>query len=119
MRSKRPLQNAAEHPRHSPVRANLPEPLPFFGDAMLTKNMENGEMYKVILLSSVLLARGVTFGQTTPKIVASANDLLAALDTSQRSRMLFDFNDEKQRVRWSNLPTTMVPRAGLKMGELT
>jgi hypothetical protein len=81
--------------------------------------MENSEMYKVILLSSVLLARGVAFGQTTPKIVASANDFLAALDSSQRSRVLFDFNDEKQRVRWSNLPTTMVPRAGLKMGELT
>ena len=76
-------------------------------------------MYKVILLSSVLLARGVAFGQTTPKIVASANDFLAALDSSQTSKVLFDFNDEKQRARWSNLPTTMVPRAGLKMGELT
>jgi hypothetical protein len=73
----------------------------------------------VILLSSVLLARGVAFGQTTTKIVAGANDFLAALDSSQRSRVLFDFNDEKQRVRWSNLPATMVPRAGLKMGELT
>jgi hypothetical protein len=76
-------------------------------------------MHKLILLSSILLVRGVAFGQTTPKIVASANDFLAALDSSQRSRELFDFNDEKQRVRWSNLPTTMVPRAGLKMGELT
>ena len=76
-------------------------------------------MYKVILLSSILLARGVAFGQTAPKIVASANDFLAALDSSQRSKVLFDFNDDKQRVRWSNLPTRMVPRAGLKMGELT
>jgi hypothetical protein len=75
-------------------------------------------MHKLILLSSILLVRGVGFGQT-PKIVAGANDFLAALDSSQRSRVLFDFNDEKQRVRWSNLPTTMVPRAGLKMGELT
>ena len=76
-------------------------------------------MYKVILLSSVLLTRGVAFAQSTPKIVASANDFLAALDSTQRAKVLFDFNDEKQRVRWSNLPTTMVPRAGLKMGELT
>jgi Protein of unknown function (DUF3500) len=81
--------------------------------------MENSEMHRVMLFSMVLLARGVVFGQTTPKIVASANDFLAALDSSQRSKVLFEFNDEKQRVRWSNLPTTMVPRAGLKMGELT
>ncbi len=33
--------------------------------------------------------------------------------------MLFEFNDAAQRVKWSNLPTTMVPRAGLKMGDLT
>jgi hypothetical protein len=52
----------------------------------------------VILLSSVLLARGVAFGQNTPQIVASANDFLAALDRSQPSRVLFDFNDEKQRM---------------------
>ena len=33
--------------------------------------------------------------------------------------MLFAFDDEQQRARWSNLPTTMVRRAGLSMGELT
>jgi len=33
--------------------------------------------------------------------------------------VLFEFNDAAQRTRWSNLPTTMVPRAGLKMGDLT
>ena len=33
--------------------------------------------------------------------------------------MLFDFNDAAQRMKWSNLPTTMVPRAGLKMGDLS
>ncbi len=37
----------------------------------------------------------------------------------RRSRVLFDFNDTAQRARWSNLPTTMVARAGLKTGELS
>ena len=32
--------------------------------------------------------------------------------------MLFTFDDEKQRVRWSNFPTAMSPRAGLSMREL-
>jgi len=31
----------------------------------------------------------------------------------------FAFDDAQQRTRWSNLPTRMVPRAGLSMGELT
>ena len=33
--------------------------------------------------------------------------------------MQFAFDDAQQRTRWSNLPTRMVPRAGLSMGELT
>jgi hypothetical protein len=55
----------------------------------------------------------------TAKIVASANDFLSSLDEGQRSKVLFEFNDAAQRKRWSNLPTTMVPRAGLKMGDLS
>ena len=53
------------------------------------------------------------------KIVASANGFLSSLDEGQRSKVLFDFNDSEQRTKWSNLPTTMVPRAGLKMGDLS
>ena len=52
-------------------------------------------------------------------IVASANGFLSSLDDGQRSKVLFEFNDAAQRVKWSNLPVTMVPRAGLKMGDLT
>jgi hypothetical protein len=51
--------------------------------------------------------------------VASANGFLSSLDEGQRAKVLFAFNDAAQRVKWSNLPTTMVPRAGLKMGELS
>jgi hypothetical protein len=42
-----------------------------------------------------------------------------SLDEGQRSKVLFEFNDAAQRTKWSNLPTTMVPRAGLKMGDLS
>jgi hypothetical protein len=51
--------------------------------------------------------------------VASANGFLGSLDEGQRSKVTFEFNDAAQRVKWSNLPTTMVPRAGLKMGDLS
>src|SRR5262249_5166982 len=53
------------------------------------------------------------------KIVSAANSFLTTLDAKQRQSVLFSLDDEKQRVRWSNLPTTMVRRAGLNMGELS
>jgi hypothetical protein len=53
------------------------------------------------------------------QIVSAANTFLATLDQKQRQSVLFAFDDDAQRVRWSNLPVKMVPRAGLSMGELT
>ena len=55
----------------------------------------------------------------TSRIVSAANAFLATLDTAQRQRVLFSFDDEEQRRRWSNFPTTMVPRAGLSLKEMT
>jgi hypothetical protein len=79
-------------------------------------------MVKTILLAAVL-GCGVAQAQTSPsvasKIVESANGFLSSLDEGQRAKVLFEFNDPVQRVKWSNLPTTMVPRAGLKMGDLS
>ncbi|MBV8843307.1 MAG: DUF3500 domain-containing protein [Bryobacterales bacterium] len=54
----------------------------------------------------------------TSRMVGAANSFLATLDQKQRQRLLFAFDDEKQRARWSNLPVAMVPRSGLGMGEL-
>src|SRR5579859_6508634 len=54
----------------------------------------------------------------TPKIVSTANAFLGSLDEKQRQGATFAFDDEKQRARWSNLPTTMVPRGGLPMKDL-
>ena len=74
-------------------------------------------------LVAALLCCGLAPAQSSStvasKIVASANGFLSSLDEGQRSKVLFEFNDAAQRVKWSNLPTTMVPRAGLKMGDLT
>src|SRR4051812_29838425 len=55
----------------------------------------------------------------TAKIVRNANAFLATLQPAQKQRVLFAFDDAKQRVRWSNLPTRFVQRAGLSMGELS
>ena len=77
---------------------------------------------KSSFLAAVLccgLAPAQSSSSVASKIVASANGFLSSLDEGQRSKVLFDFNDAAQRVKWSNLPTTMVPRAGLKMGDLS
>jgi hypothetical protein len=74
------------------------------------------------LLAAVLccgLAPAQSSLSVTSKIVASANDFLSSLDEGQRAKVLFEFDDAAQRMKWSNLPTTMVPRAGLKMGDLS
>src|SRR6266542_1366019 len=65
------------------------------------------------------LAPAQSFLSAASRIVVSANGFLSSLDDGQRSKVLFEFNDAAQRMKWSNLPTTMVPRAGLKMGDLS
>jgi hypothetical protein len=54
----------------------------------------------------------------TTALVNAANAFLSTLDPKQRSSVLFAFDDAAQRARWSNLPTSMVRRGGLAMGEL-
>ncbi len=68
----------------------------------------------------VLLSLGAAGAQTaTPRIVSAANTFLSTLDQKQRAAVLFSYDDQAQRTRWSNLPTSMVKRAGLSMGELS
>jgi len=70
-------------------------------------------------MAALCMARGAETAQTsTSRTVRAANAFLVTLDQKQRQSVAFAFDDEKQRVRWSNLPVKMVPRAGLSMGEL-
>lgn len=78
--------------------------------------MKNASLIGCLLLVGSLANLNA---QSSAKIVSSADAFLAALDPAQKAKVLFEFNDEKQRLRWSNLPATVSPRAGLKMGDLT
>src|SRR5262249_10779847 len=55
----------------------------------------------------------------TGEIAAATKKFLATLDDAQRSKVVFEFKDDAQRKRWSNLPTGAVQRGGLRMGDLT
>ena len=68
------------------------------------------------VLDSVRLNAAVA-GQTQ-KVVTAANALLETLDNTQRDKLSFGFDDAAQRVRWSNLPVSMAPHRGLRMGDL-
>jgi hypothetical protein len=54
----------------------------------------------------------------TSRIVSAANSFLGTLDEKQRQSVLYAFDDQDQRKRWSNLPVAMVPRGGISMGEM-
>jgi hypothetical protein len=55
----------------------------------------------------------------TARIVAAAQAVLAALDDAKRAKVQFAFDDQAQRTRWSNLPSPMFQRDGLRVGDLT
>lgn len=52
------------------------------------------------------------------RVVAAAEALLSKLSDTERPATVFKFNDEDQRLRWSNLPTGIFERKGLRMGDL-
>src|ERR1700761_187572 len=53
-----------------------------------------------------------------PRMVSAANKLLATLSEQQRKSVLYAFDDDEQRARWSNLPTSFVPRGGVSLKEM-
>jgi hypothetical protein len=63
-------------------------------------------------------AQGNT-NKAAEKIVAAAKTFLSTLEQTQRGKAVFDFKDEAQRKRWSNLPTGIFRREGLRIGDLT
>src|ERR1700761_9015645 len=53
-----------------------------------------------------------------PRMVNAANKFLATLSAQQRKSVLYAFDDDEQRARWSNLPTSFVPRGGISLKEM-
>jgi len=59
-----------------------------------------------------------TQAEVTARIVSSAQALLATLDEPGRATVQFPF-DGPQKTRWSNLPSGIFQRQGLRTGDLT
>jgi hypothetical protein len=72
------------------------------------------------ILAITLLSVNAAAAQTpTSRIVGAADAFLATLDPAQKGRVLFGYDDDKQRAHWSNFPNQMVRRSGLSLGELS
>src|SRR5205085_815021 len=56
--------------------------------------------------------------EATARIVKAAAAVLASLDDAGRAKVQFPF-EGPQKTRWSNLPTGIYERQGLRMGDLT
>ena len=82
---------------------------------VFSKRTARGALALTLIFSSLAVARAQT---ATSRIVSAANTFLSTLDQKQRQSVLFAFDDEMQRARWSNLPTSFVPRAGVSLKEL-
>ena len=50
--------------------------------------------------------------------VSAAKAFLATLNDSEKAKAVFAFEDEVQRKRWSNLPSGIYQRTGLRLGDL-
>jgi hypothetical protein len=57
-------------------------------------------------------------GAVTAKVVAAANAFLATLSDAERAKCTFAFTSS-QRTGWSNLPTGIFQRNGLRLGDMT
>ncbi|HEX4166513.1 MAG TPA: DUF3500 domain-containing protein [Bryobacteraceae bacterium] len=56
---------------------------------------------------------------TTSQILRAANTFLSTLDDKQRQAVLYSFDDQEQRKRWSNFPTPVVPRGGISLKQMS
>ena len=70
----------------------------------------------LLTLTPVLTAAD---GGQTGRIAAAADEFLELLNDEQRGEVVFAFDNDEQRRRWSNLPVSMGGRGGLRMGDLT
>ncbi|HWW84652.1 MAG TPA: DUF3500 domain-containing protein [Vicinamibacterales bacterium] len=64
------------------------------------------------------ISRGPRQAAATANVVSAANAFLATLSDSERTTCTFDFKSD-QRTGWSNLPTGIFQRHGLRFGDMT
>ncbi|WPL55459.1 DUF3500 domain-containing protein (plasmid) [Qipengyuania sp. HL-TH1] len=70
----------------------------------------------------ITIADNVEVGASDAKaesIVSAAEAFLTTLSDEQRAAVVYDFDDNAQRARWSNFPTSFVERGGIMRKDLS
>lgn len=83
-------------------------------------SVRKGLMMAVLLagVAGPVVAQAATPAQATARIVAAAQAVVTTLDAPGKAKVQFPF-DGPQKTRWSNLPSPIFERQGLKLGDLT
>ena len=71
-----------------------------------------------LLLFPVAVVSPQRTGAVTAKVIEAANAFLGTLSADERNKCTFGFTSS-QRTGWSNLPSGIFPRNGLRLGDLT
>jgi hypothetical protein len=81
----------------------------------------NPNMWRFVYVIAIALALTTpcVAQQPVEQVVQSANKFLSTLSDTQRSKVIYDFNDNTQRARWSNFPTGFVPRGGMSLKQMS
>jgi hypothetical protein len=73
----------------------------------------------VLLLLFVGCLGPPCLAQTSERVVHAADEFLSTLSDAQRKKVLYAYDDAKQRARWSNFPTGIIPRGGMSLKEMS
>ena len=75
--------------------------------------------FALLVASTAALSVFCAAQQPVELVVQSANKFLATLSETQLSRVIYDFDDNAQRAKWSNFPTGFVPRGGMSLKQMS
>lgn len=76
----------------------------------------------VLVCSLLLTLPSITRAQqssSTAEVVHAADAFLSTLTPEQRQKVLYKFDDDAQRARWSNFPTGFVHRGGMSLKQMS
>jgi hypothetical protein len=80
-------------------------------------SFKNLGRYLTIIIA-MLIIQTHSEGQSLSSIVQATNTFLKTLNEEQLKQTQFEFNDSL-RIKWSNFPIAMVPRSGIRYGDLS
>ncbi len=84
----------------------------------MRSTLRHAFMWLALVFPAVVGSQQRADSTVTPRVVEAANAFLATLSPAERAKCTFEFTSS-QRTGWSNLPSGIFQRNGLRLGDLT